>query len=59
MDKAKNHRNNRRFTGVITQFSDGADIQNVLKLFEALVDGRLSGLPSIAMVNQSSEKIIY
>ena len=59
MGLSKNHRNNRWFIGVVIQFSNGADLQNVLKLFEALVDGRLSGLPSIAMVNQSSEKIIY
>jgi hypothetical protein len=38
---------------------NGADLHNLLKLFESLVDGRLVGIPSIPSVSEVRDLIIY
>lgn len=37
----------------------GATLQNVLKLFGALIDGSLSSAPSIPVSHKSKELVIY
>lgn len=37
----------------------GAELQNLLKLFKALVDGRLAELPNIPIAHEDTNVIIY
>lgn len=37
----------------------GAELHNLLKLFESLVDGRLARVPSVPSVSEVRELVIY
>jgi hypothetical protein len=52
LHKIKGHRSVRKFPF-------GAELQNLPKLFGSLLDGRLSSIPTIPIVSESKELIIY
>lgn len=43
----------------MTDSFHGAELQNLLKLFEALFDGSLLGTPKIPQATNTKELIIY